>query len=101
MRDQFLVLQLKPESGRGACVPSAGGGRAEGTAEAGERDRQRRRSPHRGRPARLSQVLAAPIEKSAAHATPAAARRFPAAATVLYAYALARDPAILLPETAG
>ena len=50
VRDQFFVLQLERERAvEVLAVPGAGGGRAEGTAEAGARDRRRGRSPDRRR----------------------------------------------------
>ena len=50
VRDQFFVLQLEPERAiEVLAVTCAGVGRAEETAEAGARDRQRGRSPDRGR----------------------------------------------------
>jgi hypothetical protein len=55
------------------------------------RDRRRRADPAHVADRRLA---------SLGRADTPAARRFSAAATVLYADALARDPAILLPEIA-
>ncbi len=50
VRDQFFVLQLEPDRAiEVLAFACAGGGRAEGAAEAGARDRRRGRSPDRSR----------------------------------------------------
>ena len=74
MRDQFFVLQFKRESAVEvlvSLVPEAAARktllkRVSAIASAGGPVT----ASERGRLARLSQVLAAPIEKTAAHATP-------------------------------